>query len=310
MNTLRVVLVAEEAAGVQTLRLLERSPHQVVAVMSGPTTGEVLRGASVGGLARTLGYRVWPARRVKDAALAEDLRAAGVDLLLNVHSLYLIHASVLAAPRLGAFNLHPGPLPEYAGMNAPSWAIYRGETRHGVSLHWMEAGIDTGAVAYRDDFEISEADTGLSVSAACVRRGLPLIERLLETAARDPEAVPRWEQDVSRRRYFGRDVPQGGRLDWRAPAREVVRFVRACDYYPLPSPWGTPQTCMAGAPLGVIQAKGSGAPAAGPPGTVGEVEEGGVRVAAADEAVLVRRVLWQGKARPAQEVLVPGMRLH
>ena len=38
--------------------------------------------------------------------------------------------------------------PEYAGLNAPSWAIYNGEPAHGVTLHWMEAAIDTGPIAW------------------------------------------------------------------------------------------------------------------------------------------------------------------
>src|SRR5580692_7331177 len=73
-----------------------------------------------------------PVERVKDPELAESLRSAQVDLLLNVHSLYIIHQGVLAVPRLGAYNLHPAPLPRYAGLNSVSWAIYHGEKEHGV----------------------------------------------------------------------------------------------------------------------------------------------------------------------------------
>ena len=80
------------------------------------------------------------------------MREQGVDLLLNVHSLYLIaRRTVVAAPRIGSFNLHPGPLPEYAGLNTPSWAIYNGEREHGVTVHWMEPGVDTGRDRVRGD---------------------------------------------------------------------------------------------------------------------------------------------------------------
>ena len=102
------------------------------------------------------------------------MRSEEIDLLLNVHSLYVIHADLVAAPRTGSFNLHPGPLPEYAGLNAPSWAIYHGESRHTVTVHWMEPGIDTGAIAYETSFEIAEDDTGLSLSARCVREDCPV----------------------------------------------------------------------------------------------------------------------------------------
>ena len=67
---------------------------------------------------------------------------------MNVHSLFLIHPWS-SAPTIGSFNLHPGPLPEYAGLNVPSWAIYEGEKRsHGVTVHWMDEGVDTGPIAW------------------------------------------------------------------------------------------------------------------------------------------------------------------
>src|SRR5262245_55559847 len=126
---LKVVLIGEESAGAQTPKLLAQSGHRVVGVLSAPPQRARAR-ATVWQLAEQMGYRTWPAELVKDQTCAEVLRAEQVELLLNVHSLYLIAPEVLQAPRYGSFNLHPGPLPRYAGLNAVSWAIYRGETSH------------------------------------------------------------------------------------------------------------------------------------------------------------------------------------
>src|SRR5687767_14955429 len=115
---LRVLVIAEEAAGMQTVRLLGDSPHEVVAVL---TRGVGSDGGTVAGAASRLGYRVWPAPQVREHGFAETIRQEGVDLLLNVHSLFVLPADVVAAPRIGSFNLHPGPLPSYAGLNTPSW---------------------------------------------------------------------------------------------------------------------------------------------------------------------------------------------
>src|SRR5262249_60324325 len=128
-----------------------------------------------------LGCRTWPAESVKDPAFAEVIRAEEVDLLLNVHSLFVIKPEIVAAPRYGSFNLHPGPLPRYAGLNAPSWAIYRGERAHGVTLHRMLAGIDTTTIAHPRLFGIEETDTGFSVVAECIKFGMWLISQVLWT---------------------------------------------------------------------------------------------------------------------------------
>jgi methionyl-tRNA formyltransferase len=304
---MNVLLVAEESAGIQTLRLVTESEHEVAGVMTtSPTRGG---GATVASAASALGIPVLPSERVREPAFADWIQAHNVDLLLNVHSLFVIDANVIKAPRLGAFNLHPGPLPEYAGLNTPSWAIYFGETRHAVTLHWMDAEIDTGAIAYSAGFDIEEGDTGLLLSARCVREGMPLIGQLLASAAQDPSSIPRVTQDLSRRRYFGRDAPDGGRISWTSPAQRVVALVRACDYFPFSSPWGSATSRIDGQAVAVLKAARTRRPAAAEPGTVGEVKDGAVQVAARDEWVLVSRVQPEGgRPVPAADVLATGMR--
>ena len=297
---LRVVVVAEEAAGVQVLRglIALRPAPDITAVLTvaKPDTG---RRPIVYEAACSLGLETWPAELVQSPDLAARLEEAAVDLLLNVHSLFLVHPDVLRAPRIGSFNLHPGPLPEYAGLNVPSWAVYNGEERHAVTLHWMDDGIDTGAVAYMEWFEVSDTDTGFAVSAKCVRHGVPLVLKLVQTAARDASAIPRTEQDLSRRRYFRPGLPQQGRLDWSRSATEILRYVRAADYAPFPSPWGHPQTTLLGRQVGVARAAPTGMPVNVAPGTLQKLTGAGAIIATGDELILVEKIWLDGRyARP------------
>jgi UDP-4-amino-4-deoxy-L-arabinose formyltransferase/UDP-glucuronic acid dehydrogenase (UDP-4-keto-hexauronic acid decarboxylating) len=302
-----VLLVAEEAAGIQVLRRIADSGQRLVAVMTAPQTRGA--GATVGGVAEGLGVPVLASERVRDPGLADWIRAERVDLLLNVHSLFVAHGDVVGAPAIGSFNLHPGPLPDYAGLNAPSWAIYNREPRHGVTVHWMAPGIDTGAIAYERSFEIGEDETGLSLSLTCVREGLLLVEQLLDDAAAGRE-LPSREQDLSRRRYFGREVPQEGKVDWSRPAAEIAAFVRACDYFPFPSPWGHPTARLDGREVSILKARPTGDEASADPGTVGEVGDGAAAVAAADEWLSVQRVSLDGEVSDAAAVLSTGRRLE
>jgi methionyl-tRNA formyltransferase len=300
-----VLLVAEEAAGIQVLRRVADSHHRLVGVLTQPPTRG--GGATVASVAEGLGLTVHPSARVRDPELAEWVREEEVDLMLNVHSLFVANEAVVGAPRIGSFNLHPGPLPEYAGLNAPSWAIYHGEPRHAVTVHWMEPGIDTGAIAYESAFDVAENETGLSLSARCVREGLPLLERLLEDA--EAGEIPARPQDLSRRRYYGREAPQDGKIEWGRPAREIVAFVRACDYFPFPSPWGNATARLEGRDVAILKAVSTAEAASAEPGTVGDPVAGGVRVAAAGEWVVVQRVSLDGQALDAVDVLRPGHRL-
>jgi UDP-4-amino-4-deoxy-L-arabinose formyltransferase/UDP-glucuronic acid dehydrogenase (UDP-4-keto-hexauronic acid decarboxylating) len=265
---MRVALLCEEAAGARVLDTLAGSAHELVALLT-------TEGGPAWALARKLGLSAAPPRRVRDAAFARELGEAKVELLLNVHSLYIVPAAVLAVPTLGAYNLHPGPLPACAGLNAPSWAIYHGHETHGVTLHRMEAGIDTGPVLFEDRFTIQPTDTGLTLALRCAQRGVELVRKLL---AIGPDAAEHRRQDLSKRRYFGRGVPQGGRIDWNVPARRIHDFVRACDYQPFASPWGSPKATLQGAEVTVYKTALTGERCHAAPGTLQ-----GTRVATADE---------------------------
>jgi methionyl-tRNA formyltransferase len=302
---LRVVLVAEEAAGVQALRMLAGSQHEVVAVVTrGAGTSEM--GATVAGVASRLGYRLWPARRIHEPGFGEVIRQEAVDLLLNVHSLTLLPADLVGAPQIGSFNLHPGPLPKYAGLNAPSWAIYYGEQIHGVTLHWMDEGMDTGPIAYEMALPIDEDDTGLTLSAKCVRAGLPLLHDLLEGAATNN--VPRIAQPVGPRRYYGHEVPHQGRVIWSESAVRIVNFVRACDFAPFASPWGLPRAYLAGREIVILKASLTGERSDALPGTIGPRSGGEVVVAARDEWIRVRRIQVGSSVFPAADALREGDR--
>lgn len=300
---LRVVLVGEEAAGLRALHAVARSGHQVVSVVSASPP--------IAALGHRLQAEVRAPDWLGDTGAAERLRAAGVDLLLNVHSLRILPAEWIEVAGIGSFNLHPGPLPEYAGLDAPSWAIVRGESTFGVTLHWMEARVDAGPIAYQERWSVPDGVRAIELSLECVRVGLGLVARLLEQAASDPAGIPRVPQDLGRRRYYRRRVPGGGWVDWSAPARKIWNFVRACDYHPFPSPWGAPRALLEGEEIGVVGVRPTGETAGAPPGTVGEaIARSGVRVASGDEWLLVERVLVAGRRREAAAVLRPGQRLE
>jgi len=234
------------------------------------------------------------------------VRRERVDVLLNIGGLQALPEAVVAAPRIGSFNLHPGPLPRYTGLNAPSWAIYHAERHHAVTLHWMDGGINTGPLAYVADFAIEPDDTGLTLSGKCLRAGLPLLADLFTGLVTGD--VPRRPQPQVVRRYYGSEVPHEGRLIWSESAARVVSFVRACDYAPFPSPWRSPRAYLCGREISVLKAALTGQRSEEVPGTIGSRVSKGVLVAAGDQWVEVQRVLVGTSTLSAAEALRPGER--
>jgi UDP-4-amino-4-deoxy-L-arabinose formyltransferase/UDP-glucuronic acid dehydrogenase (UDP-4-keto-hexauronic acid decarboxylating) len=301
---LRVVLVGAESAAVQVLQDLDDDGHEVVAVL---VEHPDAAGAGLARRSDQLGLTIRPARLVTDPSFASWLEGRAVDLLVNVHSLSIIHGEVARAPRIGSFNLHPGPLPAYAGLNVVSWAIARGETSHAVTLHRIEPQVDTGAIAYSERFPIGDDDTALTVFSNCVRLGVPLVRELVRTAERDPSSIPARAQEGPRTLYRRRDVPGDGRIQWNRPARAVHDLARACNFGPFPSPCGHPVALLDGARIEIIGTALTHCDTDAAPGTIGAGStEGTVTVATADQWLALSRVAIDGRPSPAASILASG----
>src|SRR5260370_25793368 len=150
---MNILLVGEESAGIRALRLVAESRDRVVGVLVSPKP-RYGGPATLWKTAQELGYRTRAAESVKHPAFGRQVQEDHVDLLLNVHSLYVIDNEVLRAPKIGSFNLHPGPLPRFAGLNPVCWALYFGEKTHGVTLHRMTDQDDADPIFYQSIFPI------------------------------------------------------------------------------------------------------------------------------------------------------------
>ncbi len=86
------------------------------------------------------------------------LRQLDLDYIIGVHFPYIIPEEVLSIPRIGVLNLHPAYLPYNRGWHTPSWALLE-ETPIGVTLHFMDSGIDTGDIIHQKRMDVSPGDT-------------------------------------------------------------------------------------------------------------------------------------------------------
>ncbi|MEX1011869.1 MAG: formyltransferase family protein [Balneolaceae bacterium] len=322
-HQMNVLLVAEESAGVQALRLLSNSAHNIAGVLTtihspdvvvhGNISDEIAGSgnnslkSSVAATAENMGVPVLDAKRVQDAGFTTWIASQHIDVLLNVHSLYRICPEVIQEVQVGAFNLHPGPLPGYSGLNIPSWAVYNEETTHAVTLHHITEKIDAGDIVYESQFPLTLTDTGLTVSIKCVQKGMLLIERLLNALSREPLSIPSRPQTLSDRTFYKRNViPVNGYIEWSAPAHKIDAYVRACNYSPFPSPWGEPKTRWGNSEISILKTTLSNKLCREVPGTIGRMIDGKTAIATADHWLLIDRCKVDGDNRVAATFLNQG----
>ena len=106
------------------------------------------------------------------------IRSLQPDLLISAYFSQILKKPVLDIPSRGALNIHPGFLPDYKGAMNYFWAIKNGEDKAGVSVHWMDEGIDTGALLARKSFIVAPGATQQQVLAQSAIIGARLVQHI------------------------------------------------------------------------------------------------------------------------------------
>ncbi|MDJ0630914.1 MAG: LLM class flavin-dependent oxidoreductase [Rhodobacter sp.] len=225
------------------------------------------------------------------------------DWLLSIANTQLISEAVLAKATQGAVNFHDGPLPRYAGLNAPVWAILGGEIRHGITWHVIEGGIDEGRIIAQQEIALAPDETALTLNAKCFSAAIERFGDVIAALeAGLPDTVP---QDLSQRSYFGlHDRPvAGAAIDPARPAEEIARLVRALDHGDYRNPLSVPKLVLGDRVLLVTNA--DLVPGDGPAGTVLAADMESLTLACGTGAVKLSG-LKDGMGAPAHAGLAPG----
>ena len=152
------------------------------------------------------------------------MRSLEPDLAICLGFPWKLNAEMIAAPRLGTVNTHPSLLPRYRGPNPVGWAIRNGETEIGMTFHWMEPELDTGAILAQEAIPLDDEHTWDELTPKFV----DVVGRLMPAAmARVEAGDPGDPQDESEATYQSFFEPEYVEIDWSRPREEVARQVRA-----------------------------------------------------------------------------------
>lgn len=233
--------------------------------------------------------------------LADRLAGLPCDWLLNIAGLEVLGRDVLALPRKGAVNFHDGPLPRYAGLNVPVWALIAGEAAHGITWHHITPGVDEGAVLVQRRFAIEADETALTINAKCFAAGSDGFSEVMDALEQGAAGVA---QDLGQRTLCKRDDRPdfAGFLDCARPSDDLARLVRALDHGPYWNPLTTPKLRLGGQVVCVSTAHA--VEGAGQPGQVLAVDADSVTLACGSGALMCMGLLCQQGLPVAPDALV------
>jgi methionyl-tRNA formyltransferase len=176
-------------------------------------------------------------KNINNDGIKQFLRSNSIELIFSINNHQVIREELLALAPEGIINFHNGPLPRYGGLNACTWAIFNGETHHGVTWHYVANEVDSGDIIAQRLFDIRPDMTALQLVMTSITEGIALFKQLLpEILAGDITRSP--QNPAQRLYYFERMRPENGKLDFTWDYEKIDRLVRALNYNPLESKLG------------------------------------------------------------------------
>jgi methionyl-tRNA formyltransferase len=206
---------------------------------------------------------------------------------------------VLDVPRYGAINIHASLLPRWRGAAPIQRALLAGDSQTGISIMQMDAGLDTGPVLARRSVPIrGEDDAGSLHDALAELGGRMIVEVLAKLHRGELKAEAQSEAGAC---YASKIDKRETVIDWRRPAEELERMVRA--FRPVPGA----TTHLEGEPIKLWRA--SVTAGAGAPGALLRVSDEALVVACGREALAVSELQRPGGRRLLVDAFLRGRRL-
>jgi methionyl-tRNA formyltransferase len=287
---MRIVFLGTGEIGLPTLDALLNSEHQLVGVVTQPdkpvgrqqrTEPPPIKKA----VAKTVIPILQPAR-IKDQSSIEEIHRLNPDVIVVMAYGQILPSDVLKIPRITCLNLHASLLPRWRGAAPIQAAIAAGDGETGITVMYMNEGLDTGDILLQRRIEIQSKETGGSLHDRLAQIAPEaLLESLRVLAAGDAACIP---QDNTQATYAPKLKREHGQINWSESAEAIERKIRAFN------PW--PGAFMK---LNDQNLKIFSASVAGLNGNAGEIlrSENDLVIAAGERAVSLREVQLEGKRR-------------
>jgi methionyl-tRNA formyltransferase len=301
---MRIVFIGTGEIGVPTLQaLLESDEHELVGVVTGPDKpvgrDQRIEASPIKkALAETILPILQPAR-IKESTV--EIGSFKPDVVVVMAYGQILPGEILKIPAIACLNLHASLLPRHRGASPIQAAIAAGDRETGITVMYMNEGLDTGDILLQRKIDIRSTDTGGSLHD---RLGQVAPEALLESLRLLADGnAPRISQDNSRATYAPKLDREHGRIDWAEPAEVIERKIRAFDPWPGAVAVVTEKS---GRELKLKIFSAEIVEGKERPGEVLCADNRGLIVATGEKAILLREVQLEGKGRMSANDFVRG----
>ena len=298
---MRLAFLGTSDFAVPALAALQAAGHEICAVYTrtpkpaGRGYGE--QKTPVHLAAEASGLQIRTPRSLRSDEQAAAFKALDLDAAVVVAYGHILTAAFLTAPVLGCYNIHGSLLPRWRGAAPIQRALLAGDRETGVTIIRMDEGLDTGPMVLAESVPIRAADTGRSLHDSLAALGARLVVAALDGIVSNRlQPVPQPAQGASYAHKLDRAESV---LDWRRPAAELERKVRAFD------PWPGTHFEFSGERIKVLAS--TLALVSGPPGKVSVGRDGMPIVACSSGGLRLVKLQRPGKAAQPADAFLRGL---
>lgn len=232
---MRIVFIGTGKIGAPTLQsLLKSTEHQLAGVVTQPDKpagrAQELTAPAIKVALVQAAIPILQPRRIGLADTVEAIRALAPDVIVVMAYGQILPGTVLEIPRFACFNLHASLLPRHRGAAPIQAAIVAGDRETGITVMYMDEGLDTGDILLQSRVEISPNETGGSLHDRLADVAPTALKGALRRLA--DGTAPRVAQDSTAATYAPKLEREDGKIDWSEPAELIERKIRAFNPWP------------------------------------------------------------------------------
>ena len=177
--------------------------------------------------ARSKNVPILDTSNVNDKDFIKKIKKYNADLFVSMSFDQMIKKQVFDIPNKGTINCHVGKLPFYRGRHGISWMLINDEKEFGISVHYIDDGIDTGDLINQEVFKITDADSYKTILERsykeCPRILYKSIKQIQQNnACRAPQNLISQFGLYCSARKEGDEI-----IDWNQKSRDVFNFIRS-----------------------------------------------------------------------------------
>ncbi|WP_069998176.1 methionyl-tRNA formyltransferase [Cellulosilyticum sp. I15G10I2] len=298
---MNIVFMGTPDFAVPTLEMLIDEKHHICAVVTQPDKPKGRGGKETMPPVKEIALKhnipvLQPVRIKGDEVFYNDIQSLNPDLIIVVAFGQILPQNVLDIPKYGCINIHGSLLPKYRGAAPIQWSIINRDTVTGVTIMYMDQGMDTGDMLLKKEIPITQEDTYASlhdkmkiVGAQTLKEALPIITG---------GGLTRQKQDDTKSTYAPMISKVLGEIDWNKPSYVIDALVRGLN------PWPTGYTYYKGETMKIWQVQPIDTTTEFKAGTIISADKKGICVQTGEGSLLIQEIQMPNKKRmPVSEYI-------